>query len=158
LTTIPAKSRSFAHDINLQLGAIMQPAREFGGGDYFDLIPLEGGRTALCIADVAGKSVRAQARLPLLKYALRALAPLHLEADVLVKRLNETLSPDLQNELFIGLCYIVLDPRAGRLSWCNAGHIAPLLFPLRPYNERGRYVPEVILSKPPGRRLGHFLK
>jgi len=56
---------------------------------------------------------------------------LYHEPDALVKRLNETLSPDLQSELFIGLCYIVLDPRHGRLTWCNAGHIAPILLPLR---------------------------
>lgn len=118
-------------DPTLQLGAAMKPARAFGGGDYFDLIALGGGRTALCIADVSGKSVRAQARLPLLKYSLRALAPLYNEPEALVKRLNETLSPDLQSELFIGLCYIVLDPRHGRLTWCNAGHIAPILLPHR---------------------------
>ena len=113
---------------HVELGAAMKPARAFGGGDYFDVIPLAGGRTALCIADVSGKSVRAQARLPLLKYSLRALAPLHHAPETLVRRLNETLAPDLQDELFIGLCYVVLDPRHERLSWCNAGHIAPLLF------------------------------
>jgi hypothetical protein len=118
-------------DRTLQMGAAMRPARSFGGGDYFDIIPLSGGRTALCIADVSGKSVRAQARLPLLKYSLRALAPLYKEPDALVKRLNETLAPDLQSELFIGLCYVVLDPRRGQLTWCNAGHIAPLIISSR---------------------------
>jgi serine phosphatase RsbU (regulator of sigma subunit) len=114
-------------DPTLEIGAAMKLARLAGGGDYFDLISLEGGCTALCIADVAGKSVRAQARIPLLKYSLRALAPLYPQPDVLVKRLNETLAPDLQPELFIGLCYIVLDPRHQTLTWCNAGHVAPLL-------------------------------
>ncbi len=111
----------------LQVGAAMKTARTLGGGDYFDLIPLSEGRLGLCIADVSGKSVRAQARLPLLKYSLRALAPLYLQPDKLIERLNETLSPDLQPELYIALCYIVLDPRRETLSWCNAGHIAPLL-------------------------------
>jgi len=114
-------------DSTLDIGAAMKLARTVGGGDYFDVISLEGGCTALCIADVAGKSVRAQARIPLLKYSLRALAPLYPQPDVLVKRLNETLAPDLQPELFIGLCYIVLDPHHQTLTWCNAGHIAPLL-------------------------------
>lgn len=112
---------------NLELGAATQSARLLGGGDYADAITLPNGSTLLCIADVAGKSVRAQARLPLLKYSLRALAPLHPEPAELVQRLNETLAPDLSAELYIAFCCVVLDSENGVLRWCNAGHIAPLL-------------------------------
>ncbi|MDF2441062.1 MAG: phosphoserine phosphatase RsbU/P [Abditibacteriota bacterium] len=125
LTSVVGTSAGQSSD--LQIGAAMKSARQLGGGDYFDLIPLPEGRTGLCIADVSGKSVRAQARLPLLKYSLRALAPLYAQPDRLLERLNETLAPDLQPELYIALCYIVLDPRRRTLTWCNAGHIAPLL-------------------------------
>lgn len=122
-----AVGQTLPKEAALEIGAAMQSARSIGGGDYFDLIPLGEGRTGICIADVSGKSVRAQARLPLLKYSLRALAPLYAQPEKLVERLNETLSPDLQPELYIAFCYVVLDPRAQMLSWCNAGHIAPLL-------------------------------
>jgi serine phosphatase RsbU (regulator of sigma subunit) len=111
----------------IELGVAMQSARTLGGGDYADAIVLPDGSTLLCIADVAGKSVRAQARLPLLKYSLRALAPLHPEPGELVQRLNETLAPDLSAELYIAFCCVRLDAEGGVLSWCNAGHIAPLL-------------------------------
>jgi hypothetical protein len=111
----------------LKMGGDMKSARAFGGGDFFDIITLPENRIALCIADVSGKSVRAQARLPLLKYSLRALAPLYLNPDALITRLNQTLAPDLQTDLFIGLCFIILDPTHSELTWCNAGHIAPLL-------------------------------
>lgn len=114
-------------DSCLEIGAAVKPARALGGGDYFDVIPLEGERTALCIADVSGKSVRAQARLPLLKYSLRALAPLYDDPAALLGRLNETLAPDLQPEFYIAVCYVILDPDNERLTWCNAGHMAPLL-------------------------------
>jgi hypothetical protein len=131
LATAPAAllpaGASGAEGAHLQLGAAMQAARAFGGGDYFDVIPLKNGCVALCIADVSGKSARAQARLPLLKYSLRALAPLYDDPAALITRLNETLAPDLQTDLFIGLCYVVLDMERGTLTWCNAGHIAPLL-------------------------------
>ena len=160
LELLPTSRATLADKAHVKLGAVMQPAREFGGGDYFDFIPLENGRSALCIADVSGKSVRAQARLPLLKYALRALAPLYAEPEALVTRLNETLAPDLQNELFIGLCYIVLDPRANRLKWCNAGHIAPLLLPQhlmqQPTDDRGHVAPEIIALETLGPPLGPF--
>ena len=122
-------------DLRLEAGVAMQSARTLGGGDYFDILPLQNGKTALFIADVSGKSVRAQARLPLLKYALRALAPLYSDPALLLSRLNETLAPDLQPELFIALCCIVLDPAHQTLSWCNAGHVAPLLLPQAPGND-----------------------
>lgn len=111
----------------LRLGVAQKSARSFGGGDFFDVLSLEDGRIALCIADVSGKSVRAQARLPLLKYSLRALAPLFAEPDALLTRLNHTLAPELENDLFIGLCLVVIDARDSSLVWVNAGHCAPLL-------------------------------
>lgn len=110
----------------LDLGAALQTARGAGGGDYIDALPLPDGRTLLCIADVAGKSVRAQARVPLLKYSLRALAPLNPEPAALAASLQSTLAPDLQPEMYIALCLVVLDFDAHTLRYCNAGHIAPL--------------------------------
>lgn len=114
------------HDPSLEVGIAMKSARALGGGDYLDIITFKDGRTALCVADVSGKSARAQARIPLLKYSLRALAPLYANPNEVLAHLNETLSPDLSSEIYIALCYIVLDPHNEKLSWCNAGHIAPL--------------------------------
>jgi len=111
---------------SLEIGVAIKTARELGGGDYIDVIPLDTDKVLLCIADVSGKSVRAQARLPLLKYALRALAPLHHDPAELVMRLNETLAPDLQPELYIAFCCCVIDGSQQSLQWCNAGHISPL--------------------------------
>ena len=111
----------------LDIGLALQSAREAGGGDYLDAIPLPNGTTLLCIADVSGKSIRAQARVPLLKYSLRALAPLHLHPAELMGRLQTTLLPDLGPELYIALCLVVVDNENKSLTWCNAGHLAPLL-------------------------------
>ncbi len=137
------------NDAYLDIGAAMQSARTLGGGDFCDVIPLGNGLTGICIADVSGKSVRAQARLPLLKYSLRALAPLYSQPEKLVARLNQTLAPDLQPELYIAFCYIVLDPKKRTLSWCNAGHIAPLLLSARDENK-------TTLLKTHGPALGMF--
>ena len=111
----------------LDIGAALQSARSVGGGDYLDAIALPDGTTLLCIADVAGKSIRAQARVPLLKYSLRALAPLHPQPADLMARLQTTLLPDLGPELYIAICLVVVDGATQSLTWCNAGHLAPLL-------------------------------
>ncbi len=110
----------------LDLGAALQTARGAGGGDYLDALPLPGGKTLLCIADVSGKSVRAQARVPLLKYSLRALAPLRAHPADLMAQLQIALLPDLGSEIYIAICLVMLDAEAQTLTWCNAGHIAPL--------------------------------
>ena len=112
---------------DLDIGAALQCARSVGGGDYLDAIPLSDGKTLLCIADVSGKSIRAQARVPLLKYSLRALAPLHPQPAELMARLQTTLLPDLAPELYIAICLVVVDSKMESLTWCNAGHLAPLV-------------------------------
>ncbi len=109
-----------------EFGLAFRSARAVGG-DYLDVLPLPDGRVLGCIADVSGKSVRAQARVPLLKYSLRALAPLHPDPVELMARLQTTLAPDLGPELYIAVCLVVFDAATTSLTWCNAGHIAPLL-------------------------------
>jgi len=115
-------------DKDFDIGSATATARPFGGGDYVDCFHLPEGRIAFCIADVSGKSVRAQARLPLFKYALRVLAPLQSDAGELMQQLNATLIPDLQPELYITACFVIIDTEAGQLSWCNAGHVPSLLY------------------------------
>ncbi len=123
---------------DLDIGAALQSARDVGGGDYLDAIPLPNGTTLLCIADVSGKSIRAQARVPLLKYSLRALAPLHMQPAELMGRLQTTLLPDLGPELYIAICLVVVDAEAESLTWCNAGHLAPLLVRGAPANAEAK--------------------
>lgn len=108
-------------------GLAFRSARAIGGGDYLDVLPLSDGRVLGCIADVSGKSVRAQARVPLLKYSLRALAPLHPDPVELMAHLQTTLAPDLGPELYIAVCLVAFDANTKTLCWCNAGHTAPLL-------------------------------
>ncbi len=110
-------------------GLAVRSARATGGGDYLDVLPLPDGRVLCCIADVSGKSVRAQARVPLLKYSLRALAPLYPDPVDLMAHLQTTLAPDLGPDLYIAICLAAFDAPTKTISWCNAGHIPPLLIP-----------------------------
>ena len=48
------------------------------GGDWYDVIELAGGRTALVIGDVMGRGVRAAAVMGQLRAAIRAYARLDL--------------------------------------------------------------------------------
>lgn len=109
------------------VAARTRPARIVSGGDFYDVIEAAEGQVAICIADVAGKSVRAQVRLPLLKYALRATVALNPHPKDVVCRLNGVLYEDLQPDMFIGLFYALLDPATRQMTYTNAGLCPPFL-------------------------------
>ncbi|MFD0329099.1 SpoIIE family protein phosphatase [Streptacidiphilus monticola] len=111
------------------------------GGDWFDVIPLPDGRTALVVGDVMGHGLRAAATMGRLRTAVRTLAGLDLPPDVLLQHVHD-LADDLAqspDEALIATCvYAVYDPSTRLLRMAKAGHTAPLLV-----------VPEDIDGEPP---------
>jgi serine phosphatase RsbU (regulator of sigma subunit) len=97
------------------------------GGDFFDYVPLPGGRVAITIGDVAGKGLPAallMARIYAdMRYQLLAQAT---PAEALTS-LNAGVSASGLGHRFITLAIAVLDPAAHRLTLVNAGHLPPLL-------------------------------
>ncbi|MFF0223009.1 SpoIIE family protein phosphatase [Streptomyces sp. NPDC004629] len=94
------------------------------GGDWFDVIPLEGGRTALVVGDVMGSGIGAAATMGRLRTATATLASLGLDPDVLLRHLDKIAAgPDHS----IATCvYAVHDPRLGQCRIANAGHLPPV--------------------------------
>ena len=96
------------------------------GGDWYDVIGLGAGRTALVIGDVMGRGVAAAAVMGQLRAAARAYARLDLApADVL--ELLDTAVRDLGEEQIVTCIYAVYDPADRSLTYANAGHLAPLM-------------------------------
>ncbi|MGW6918252.1 SpoIIE family protein phosphatase [Kitasatospora sp. NPDC054939] len=100
------------------------------GGDWFDVIPLPGDRTALVVGDVMGHGLRAAATMGRLRTAVRVLAALDLPPDVLLRHVHE-LADDLAqgpDEALLATCvYAVFDPATAELTVAKAGHIPPVL-------------------------------
>lgn len=92
------------------------------GGDWFDVIALPGGRTALVIGDVMGRGIRAAAIMGQLRTAVRAYAVSDLPPDVLMSRLNQIVL-DMDDDLIATCTYAVLDPLRGSLTLGSAGHL-----------------------------------
>nr|WP_051941452.1 SpoIIE family protein phosphatase [Phaeacidiphilus oryzae] len=59
------------------------------GGDWFDVIPLPGNRTALVIGDVMGRGLRAAVAMGQLRTAVRTLAMLDMEPAEVLGALDE---------------------------------------------------------------------
>lgn len=92
------------------------------GGDYYDCIPLPGGRFALVIADVAGKGIPAA----LLVSSLHAYLNAYLEGALplvdVTRRLNGAIHRASTDDKFITAFLGILTPETGIFEAVNAGH------------------------------------
>jgi anti-sigma regulatory factor (Ser/Thr protein kinase) len=113
------------------------------GGDWYDVLEIDGQRIGIAIGDVAGRGVQAASLMGQLRNALRAYAfEAHGPAAAL-GRLNG-LAWGLDRTVMATLVYLVFDPGSGLVRLANAGHLPPL--EARPdgttrYLERGRSLP-----------------
>jgi PAS domain S-box-containing protein len=96
------------------------------GGDWYDVIELGAGRTALVVGDVMGRGVQAAAVMGQLRAAIRAYARLDLTpADVL--EFLDGMVRELGENQIVTCLYAVFDPADRMLRVANAGHLPPIL-------------------------------
>ncbi|HSE54224.1 MAG TPA: SpoIIE family protein phosphatase [Nocardioidaceae bacterium] len=96
------------------------------GGDWYDVIELGAGRTALVVGDVMGRGVQAAAVMGQLRAAIRAYARLDLPPADLLEFLDGIVREFGQNQIVTCL-YAVFDPADRMLRLANAGHLPPIL-------------------------------
>jgi phosphoserine phosphatase RsbU/P len=107
------------------------------GGDYFDYVPLAGGRLGLVIADVSGKGTPASLMMASVHAWLRALAGSEPAPRVL-ERLNRFVYASTETSRYVTLFYGELDPATRRLVYVNAGHVPPFVVRSKGPEERLR--------------------
>lgn len=98
-------------------------APEALGGDWYDVLPLAGGKVGLVMGDVAGHGVAAAAVMGKLRHALRAYA---LEGHS-PKEVAEKVSTLMERGEMASVVYMVLDPSVWQVSYINAGQPPPLI-------------------------------
>lgn len=97
------------------------------GGDFYDVLPLAGGRVMIAVGDVAGKGSPAALLMALLLAMLRTLVDEGLNTARLVTRLNTQICRHSPGSRFITFFVGVYDPSTGALEYVNAGHLPPLV-------------------------------
>ncbi|QYZ80232.1 stage II sporulation protein E [Methanofollis formosanus] len=118
--------RSIPTMLGFDLAAVSCPAREVGG-DFYDAIRLQEGKTGLVIADVSGKSVPAAIYMALSRTIIRAMAARHPDVTLALEDANSMLLEESDTGMFVTLFYGVLDEETRTLTYANAGHNPPLL-------------------------------
>jgi serine phosphatase RsbU (regulator of sigma subunit) len=97
------------------------------GGDYFDYLPLPGGRLGLVIADVSGKGLSAALLMATFRAALRTEVRKDLPIPEVIGEVHQTLVDSMDASRFVTAVYGVLDPESASFTYVNCGHNPPIL-------------------------------
>ncbi|MFJ9797276.1 SpoIIE family protein phosphatase [Streptomyces sp. NPDC101145] len=96
------------------------------GGDWYDVIPLPGGRVGAVIGDVQGHDTHAAAVMGQLRIVLRAYAAEgHTPATVMARA--SVFLRELDTDRFATCTYMEVDLATGVVQVVRAGHVDPLL-------------------------------
>ena len=115
----------FPQRTDLDLFASMTPAREVGG-DLYDYL-LKDDQLYFCVGDVSGKGVPASLFMAQVIRLFRSLAKQGQSPAQIITRLNDELTENNDNGMFVTMFIGLVDLQSGHLDFCNAGHNPPVL-------------------------------
>ncbi len=130
-----AHEMQLAHELQMRLlpspgvvapdaicAARVEPALSVGG-DFYHLFKLGHGRTGVLIGDVSSHGYQAALIMALTMSAMAIHAQNSDDPAQTVTALLASLADELrQTEMFLSLCYVVIDPERGELRYANTGH------------------------------------
>jgi sigma-B regulation protein RsbU (phosphoserine phosphatase) len=110
-----------------EIAGLNIPASQVSG-DYYDYIPLGGDRIGIAIADVSGKGVAASLIMAMCRSVLRSVARSSQSAATVLHEVNRQVYPDIREDMFISMAYLIAQKGSDELVLARAGHDAPLHF------------------------------
>ncbi|MFA5688253.1 MAG: GAF domain-containing SpoIIE family protein phosphatase [Kiritimatiellales bacterium] len=111
---------------SVSIAAYNLPAFDIGG-DYYDVIELGNHLLGIAIADVSGKGIAGAMMMAVCQGVLRARAPLQHSPALMLSELNNVLSANLAEDMFITMLYMVINTETRAMKFARAGHERPLL-------------------------------
>ena len=129
-----AHEMQLAHELQMRLlpatgsvapdatcAARVEPARSVGG-DFYRLFRLGGGRVGVLVGDASSHGYQAALIMALTMSAMAIHAQKGGDPVATVAALLETIAGELEGtEMFLALCYAVIDPARREIRWVNAG-------------------------------------
>lgn len=99
------------------------------GGDFYNIVQLQEGRTAILIGDAVGKGLGASLLMASTFSVLNRLIVEDERPAQIFCQANRCLRHDFSDiSIFVAAFVSVWDARQGKLTYCNAGHQTPVLF------------------------------
>lgn len=108
------------------LHAYLEPAREVGG-DLFDFFMMDDEHLCISIGDVSDKGVPAALFMVITKTLIKTYAETTDSTSIIITKINELLSKDNPNCMFVTLLVGILNIKTGLLRYSNAGHNPPII-------------------------------
>ena len=135
----------------LDMYASMSPAKEVGG-DLYGYLLLDN-ELYFCLGDVSGKGVPASLFMAQATRLFRTLATQHMMPDEIATRMNNALTEDNEQGMFVTMFIGLINMDSGKMIFCNAGHNPPIRMTKRgevPGVARGAEFIDVLSNAPIG--------
>jgi sigma-B regulation protein RsbU (phosphoserine phosphatase) len=126
LSMVPDTFPAFPDRDEFDIHALLKPAREIGG-DFYDYFFVERDKLCVCVGDVSGKGVPAALFMAVTKTMIKSTAAEDDSPASIMTRVNDEISQDNPNCMFITLFLGILDVGTGEFRYTNAGHPYPYL-------------------------------
>lgn len=139
---------------HLQICGFCRPADQVGG-DYFDYCLLEGNKAALILGDATGHGFYSGLFVAMAKSCLHNQLRTDYAPSKVMEAMNRGLSLTLHDFRLMTCCFIVLDPLAKSLTYCNAGQTPPYHFS-RQAKQLQRLMPTDLLLGMPNAENARF--
>lgn len=109
-----------------QVASFYEPARVVGG-DYFDIVEAENGKTYIVLGDISGKGMAAALYMVRVQSIIHLLLTNHSDLREIVINLKKYFSKNLRREYFLTMIAGVIEPD-GSLKIVRAGHNPAFLY------------------------------
>ncbi len=97
-----------------------EPAVGLLAGDFYDLVPVAGGRIGFVIADVSGHGAEAGVMAVRIKYLVAAALQMDMEPNAVLSWVSGRLGQT--GDMFATCVVVLVDPATGTCTYANAGH------------------------------------
>ena len=124
MSMVPRTFPAFPDRRDIDLHAAIVPAKEVGG-DLYDFF-LQDDRLCFCVGDVSGKGIPASLTMAVAVNLFRTVAKEGFPPEVIATKLNDTMSVNNENAVFVTMFIGIIDLKTGHLDYCNCGHNAPV--------------------------------
>jgi sigma-B regulation protein RsbU (phosphoserine phosphatase) len=125
MSMVPRMFPAFPNHKDIDIYASISPAKEVGG-DLYDFF-IQNEKLYFCVGDVSGKGIPASLFMAVTRNLFRIVAQQGHTPVEIANQINNILSKDNEQAMFVTMFIGKADLRTGHLDYCNCGHNAPII-------------------------------